>query len=70
MECNYYLLAVLIVTIIAVGLAVMPALSDQVYAGSINSELKNKGQQGEESSEGKRQGHGGSGGGGGGCDAC
>ncbi|HKO64515.1 MAG TPA: hypothetical protein VJU13_04885 [Candidatus Nitrosocosmicus sp.] len=64
------LVAVVVIAIIAVALVAMPALSEQVYAGSINSDLKNKGKQGEFKSDGKRQGHGRSGGGGGGCDAC
>ena len=60
MESKHYLLAILVVAIIAVGLLSMPALSEQVYAGSINSDLKNKGQQGDLKSDGKRQGQGGS----------
>ena len=50
------MVVILVIAIVVVRLAVMPALSDQVYAGSINSEINNKGQQGELKSEGKRQG--------------
>jgi len=69
MQNKRYLLAVVVIAVVAVGLAAMPALSEQAYAGNSVSALKNKGQQGEKSSDGKRQGHGGSGGGGD-CSTC
>lgn len=38
----------------SVGLVTMPALSEQVSAGNLVSEVKNKGKQGEISSDDKR----------------
>lgn len=59
MQNKDYLLAVIVIAVVAVGLVAMPALSEQAFAGNSVSALKNKGQQGDESSDGKRQGHGG-----------
>jgi len=55
------MLAMVVIATVVVGLAVMPALSEQVFAKNSIPESKNKGQQGEIKSDGKRQGHGGSG---------
>ena len=56
---QFVLVAVIVMTIVAVGLVAIPGLSEQVYAGNPGSVVKNKGQQGEDSSKGKRQGQGG-----------
>ena len=65
MQNKQYLLAIVVIAIVAVGLVSTPTLSEQAYAGSSVSESKNKGQQGEKSSDGKRQDEGGSG-----CKTC
>ena len=59
MQNKHFLLAAIVIAVMAVGLVAMPALSEQAFAGNTNSESKNKGQQGDESSKGQRQGHGG-----------
>ena len=45
-------------TFLPVGLLAMPALSEQVYAGNLVFESKNKGQLGEIKSKGKSKGGG------------
>ena len=56
MQKKQFLLAVVVIAIVAIGLGAMPALIEKVYAGNSVSESKNKGKQGDLKSEGNRQG--------------